>query len=96
MSGYYPDGVTGNELAIAGVDKEWEEMATVTCQNDECEMYDEEVELMVVRSSYRNQRWTQWVCPTCDKEQEYEEDIEPEEQDPDDAYEAYRESMRDW
>ena len=75
MSGYYPDGVTGNEYAIAGSDREWSDERTVYCQNYNCDIYDEEQEAVVELSSYKNEEWGTWVCSSCEDENVYEREI---------------------
>lgn len=69
MSGYYPDGVTGNEFAIAGADKEWSDDRDVTC--GKCE---EEQTLTLDLSSYKSTEWATWECPKCGETNEYEAD----------------------
>ena len=83
MSGYYPDGVTGNEFAIAGADSEYEAQRVVHCQNGDCEEYDQPQDAEVSMSAYGSREWGSWTCPTCNKDSEYEGDIEIEEEDPD-------------
>lgn len=90
----YPDGVTGNEFAIAGPDKEWEDKAADT----ECPHCDESlVGEIVLWASYRNQRW--YTCPFCEKDTELDEDeieYRPTGMDRFDTrkeYEAYRQEM---
>lgn len=91
MSGYYPDGVTGNEYAIAGPDREYTEKRDVYCDNEECAMFEQEVTADVDLSSYHTSEWGEWNCSTCGKEQQYEAELQYDEEDPDSAYEAMRE-----
>lgn len=72
----YPDGVTGNEFAIAGADKEWEDERTVACQNEECADFEYEVDLMVDLASYSYEEWGTFTCPTCGQQGEYAGTIE--------------------
>lgn len=83
MSGYYPDGVTGNEYQIAGADREWDDERVVHCQNADCAVFDQAQDVEVALSSYRSQEWGSWVCPTCGTQGEYEAEVEVEEDDPD-------------
>lgn len=72
MSGYYPDGVTGNEYAIAGADREWEDDRDVYCNNEECPDLEKDIVVSVYLQSYGSNEWGLWTCPTCNKEWEYE------------------------
>jgi hypothetical protein len=83
MSGYYPDGVTGNEYAIAGADKEWSDAREVVCTNGECANEDKVVTLTLDLASYRSTEWATWNCPVCGTEYEYEGDTEQEDYDED-------------
>ncbi len=76
MSGYYPDGVTGNEFAIAGADKEWSDEREVACDNDDCLACGEEVTVMLDLASYNSTEWATWTCAKCGKEVEYEGDVD--------------------
>ena len=79
MSGYYPDGVTGHEYAIAGADREWTDTRRVSCGNGECAEYDVMVDAEVDLSSYGYDEWGVWTCPACGEDCEYEGTIEPDE-----------------
>jgi hypothetical protein len=83
MSGYYPDGVTGNEYAIAGADREYEANRNVYCHNEDCADFEVEVDLEVSLASYRDNEWGTFTCPTCKTQGEYEGEVEIEEDDPD-------------
>lgn len=83
MSGYYPDGVTGNEFAIAGAEREYEDERVVYCQNEDCAEFDEAQDALVDLSSYGADEWGVWTCPTCQTQGEYEGEVEIEEDDPD-------------
>lgn len=72
----YPDGVSGNEYAIAGADKEWEDERTVACQNEDCADYQVNKDLPVYLESYSYDEWGTFTCPTCDKEGDYSGTIE--------------------
>lgn len=82
MGGYYPDGVTGNEWQIAGAD-EFEDERTVACQNDECEMFEEEQDVQVEISASRYSESFEFTCETCGTTREVEQDRQVEEDDPD-------------
>jgi hypothetical protein len=84
MSGYYPDGVTGFEFAIAGADREWDDERNVYCHNEDCEDFEVKKDLLVALSSYRSSEWGDYQCPVCDTWGEYEGEVGGE--DPDDAY----------
>lgn len=76
MSGYYPDGVTGNEYAIAGADREWSDEREVSCANDECETEGETQTVLMDLESYRSTEWGSWTCPKCGHLNEYEGDAD--------------------
>lgn len=86
MSGYYPDGVTGNEFAIAGAEREWSDEREVSCDNDECLACGEEVTITLDLACYGSTEWATWTCPKCGKDNEYEADVEREEDDDPDYY----------
>lgn len=86
MSGYYPDGVTGNEFAIAGADKEWSDERDVACDNDECLACGEEVSVTLDLASYGSVEWATWTCAKCGKDNEYEGDVDTEQDDYDVDY----------
>lgn len=71
MSGYYPDGVTGREYAIAGPDKEYEDTRTVYCENEECNAFEIRVDAEVSLESYRDEEWGLWECAVCAQQFEY-------------------------
>lgn len=98
MSGYYPDGVTGNEFAIAGPDKEWSDEREVSCSNDDCLACGEEVTLTLDLASYRSTEWATWTCPKCGKDNEYEGDVDSNYDDDADYYAdiAREERMMDY
>lgn len=65
MSGYYPEGVTGNEYEIAG-GYEFTRERGDTCENETCEAFgveDVEVEVDITRYGYNE--YYDWECPTC-------------------------------
>ncbi|NBT76237.1 MAG: hypothetical protein EBT15_09780 [Betaproteobacteria bacterium] len=82
MSGYYPDGVTGNEYAIAGADREWDDERTVACQNEDCAEFEVDTDLEVALSSYGSSEWGSFTCPACGTQGEYEGEVN-DEPDPD-------------
>ena len=91
MGGNYPDGVTGGEYEIAGPDREWDDVRTVSCQNEECEDFDVEKDLPLSLSSYRSDEWGTFECPVCKTQGEYEGTTNYEDgPDPDEAYERMR------
>lgn len=75
MSGYYPDGVTGNELAIAGPDRDYYEERDVYCNNEDCPDLEKYVTMEIYLQSYRSNEWGSWTCPTCNAVWEYEGEI---------------------
>ena len=88
MSGNYPDGVTGNEYAIAGPDYEQEEDREVECANrDECDFIDT---LTVLVYGFEGKRWTRWTCPECATENEDEWEADESDYD-DDRFDTVRE-----
>ena len=91
MSGYYPDGVTGNEYAIAGADREYTDDREDYCTNEECTAFEQEVTVSVDLSSYGSSEWGTWTCTSCGKEHDYEAEVYYDEVDPDAAYDAMRE-----
>ena len=93
MSGNYPEGVTGNEYAIAGADREWDDERVVYCGNEDCADFEVEKDLMVSLQSYGSSEWGTFECPTCGAQGEFEREVEWEEEDPDEAYERMRD---DW
>jgi hypothetical protein len=76
MSGYYPEGVTGNEYQIAGADREWDDERTVYCHNEECSEFEVEKDLMVGLESYGSKEWGTYECPTCGVQGEYEREVD--------------------
>jgi hypothetical protein len=54
MAGNYPDGVTGNEYAIAGPDSEWEE-----------ELYCEKCEVDTIFGCESFQKQRSGICNEC-------------------------------
>jgi hypothetical protein len=89
----YPPGVTGNEYAIAGPDSDWEEKMDVKCENDECEKVDEPQEVVVSGESYAGTNYYTWDCPLCSHAHDFER--EEEGPDPDDARDAWLDSLHD-
>jgi hypothetical protein len=90
MSGYYPEGVTGAELAIAGPDTERETKRDVSCKNDECEHFEEEFDAVGIEWTYRHDGYFDWKCYACGKEhQEWFDADEEYGPDPDDLRDAY-------
>ena len=92
MGGYYPDGVSGNEYAIAGADKEWDDERTVYCGNEDCADFEVEKDLMVSLASYGSDEWGTFDCPTCGTQGEYEGTIEYDES----PYDTIEEARGDW
>ena len=92
MSGYYPEGVTGNEFAIAGADKEWEDTRVVHCANEDCAKYDEAQDAMVSLASYGSDEWGTFDCLTCGTQGEYEGTVEYDES----PYDTIQEANGDW
>ena len=96
MSGYYPEGVTGRELAIAGPDSERSAKREVQCRNEDCGLFEQEQEVDGEEWIYEHSGYFDWTCPECGTEdqEEFDADIEygP---DPDDLLDAYRESLWD-
>ena len=86
MSGYYPDGVTGNEFAIAGPDGEIDVAGqTVYCNNENCKQFDEEQDVDIIDASYYGRTaWGFWDCKFCDKEQEWEGELPQDDYYPED------------
>lgn len=82
MSGYYPDGVSGNEWQIAG-GSEWDDEREVYCGNEDCEMFDQaqNLDCGIVADKYTE--FLTYTCPTCGVQDEAERDVEIEEDDPD-------------
>lgn len=96
MSGYYPDGVTGNEFAIAGADGNMDIAdQEVYCDNEQCEKYDEAQWVDIIDAEYyRSNAWGYWKCPSCETEQEWEGDVpvqDPPEYEPEDYMDNYGE-----
>lgn len=90
----YPAGVTGNEFAIAGADREWDEKRAVCCNNQECADLQIERDVLVSLSSYGSQEWGTFTCPTCGTEGDYENTIEDDEGgNPDYLYETRRDEF---
>ena len=83
MSGYYPDGVTGNEFAIAGADGNMDITSQeVYCNNEQCAEYDEAQWVDIIDAEYYGSNaWGVWKCPTCETEQEWEGEVPQEEQE---------------
>jgi hypothetical protein len=80
MSNYLA-GVTGNEPQIAGWahDTDFRDDREVSCQNDECDLFEkyEEKEVSVEQWGDRNttyERWG-WKCPKCGDESEREREF---------------------
>jgi hypothetical protein len=67
MSGYYPDGVTGAELEIAGPDREKDATREVKCDNEECEHYGELFEAEGTEWTYGHDGYFDWKCYPCGK-----------------------------
>lgn len=95
MSGYYPDGVTGREYAIAGADGNMDiEDQKDFCTNDNCPSEGEEQYVTIVDAEYYgSDAWGSWTCEFCGTENEWEGSVPVEEQEyePEDYMEAYRE-----
>lgn len=91
MSGYYPEGVTGAELQIAGPDRECNSKREVACDNEDCEHFEEKFEAEGEEWSYRHDGYFDWTCYACGKEQQEWFDADEEyAPDPDDLLDAYR------
>lgn len=90
MSGYYPEGVTGAELPIAGPDRERTSKREVSCDNEECEYFEVKFEAEGEEWSYWYDGYFDWVCDACGKEQqEWFDAYEEYAPDPDDLRDAY-------
>jgi hypothetical protein len=87
----YPPGVTGREYEIAGADAEWTETKTVHCQMEDCPRFEEEVEVELDLQSYRGEWWGTYTCPTCDKDSDFDGNLE-DMRDYDTEYDAWREA----
>lgn len=75
MSGYYPEGVTGNEYQIAG-GTEFSDVRAEACYNEDCKMFEvEDVEAEVVIELYRDTEWYEWKCPTCGSTRDMEKNV---------------------
>ena len=76
MSGYYPEGVTGNEYAIAG-GHEFDAVRPDTCENEECKMYGvEDIEVEVEIELAHDTEYYKWICPTCNESKNVERNTE--------------------
>jgi hypothetical protein len=93
MSGYYPDGVTGNEYAIAGAEREYQADREVWCTNDDCLACGDEITMTLDLESYGNTEWATWNCLKCSKENEYQGEVSDHEDDDDPDY--YNDLMRE-
>jgi hypothetical protein len=72
MSGYYPEGVTGNEYQIAG-GSQFDGVRAESCYNEECKMFEvEDVEAEVEIEYYNDTEWYEWKCPTCGETRDIE------------------------
>jgi hypothetical protein len=83
MSGYYPEGVTGNEPQIAGYehDTEIKDDREVCCNNDECKAFEQYSEQEVYVNQYgsryeMNETW-EWTCPHCNSKNEFSRSWDP-------------------
>lgn len=77
MSGYYPEGVTGNEYQIAGAQAEYSTERGETCYNEECSSFDvEDVEAEVEIELYNGTEYYSWTCPTCSTARDIERNVE--------------------
>ena len=88
MSGYYPEGVTGNEYQIAGADKEWSDTRAVYCNNEDCADFEVWKDLPTDLESYGSDEWGTFTCPTCKTQGDYEGTIEYDESPYDTIQEA--------
>lgn len=73
MSSNYPEGVTGNELAIAGPQSEWAGTLVTYCRNEECATFEEELD---ATGDYWAHDYTvgfSWTCEHCGSK--YEEEV---------------------
>lgn len=78
MSGYYPDGVSGNESIFRGSDDEYDADRVVYCINSECDVFDEAQDLLVTDIARSGStEWLIYTCPTCNVQQESEREIDP-------------------
>lgn len=75
MSGYYPEGVTGNEYQIAGPEREFSDERTVYCYNDDCEQFENAQDVTFDLQAHGSAEWGSWTCPVCKTEQEYEAEV---------------------
>jgi len=83
MSWYYPEGVTGNELQLAGPNYEVEATWEVTCYDDECELMEEPQEVEGMEWGYDNVIHFDWKCPKCGHEYQNTRDYDPMDDHPD-------------
>ncbi len=93
MSGYYPEGVTGNEYEIAGATHEDTAERNVYCNNEDCTEFENETWADVNLESYGTREWGTWKCRHCGEMQDYEAEREYDDVDPDAAYDRMKE---DW
>lgn len=96
MSGYYPDGVTGNEFAIAGADGNTDvNNQKVWCDNEDCKWFEEEQIVDIIDAEYYNSdAWGTWTCESCKTEHEWEGNL-PQDDGPDYEPEDYMNDA-DW
>jgi len=84
----FPPGVTGNEFAISGPDREWEQLPDGPCSS--CELLYPD---LVIWQGYGYEKW--WICPFCEETNDVIEDpFEFESEGWDDRDDDYDES--DW
>jgi hypothetical protein len=60
----YPPGVTGNEYAISGPQREWEAIPLDECGYCHVKNY----EVVIWQSHYEHGSW--WICPHCEETNE--------------------------
>lgn len=93
MSGYYPDGVTGNEFAIAGADGNMDITGEADyCTNDDCPSEgDEQIVDIIDAEYYGSSVWGTWTCEFCGQENNWEGEVPVQEQEyePEDYMDAY-------
>lgn len=97
MSGYYPDGVSGNEYAIAGADGDIEiNDQRVYCDTEDCSHYEEQQVVDILDGEYyRTSAWGVWVCKYCNTTHNWEGDVPNDEDDYDYEPEDYMDRYGD-
>ena len=78
MFSNYPPGVTGNEYQISGPEREWVGTRTVYCTDEECKLFEEEVDAEGDYASHGHTLWFTWRCESCKKLYEGDYEYNPE------------------